>query len=89
MGCEVRVYRLSPPYGKCDKEGGKGDYYYKGNYSVEGCFRSCLQVEPRLSSVHWLTAWHGSPERDHAAVQVCGSALRQAHVCPDLRPHGE
>ncbi|KRY21788.1 Degenerin mec-4 [Trichinella patagoniensis] len=41
-----KIERLPQPYGDCIKEGKTKDYIYKDQiYSLEGCYRSCFQME--------------------------------------------
>ncbi len=64
---QIRTTRLPAPYGEClqDSTGG-ADFYYKTNFSVEGCFRSCLQkgiydkcgcYDPRYATLGDSTAY--------------------------------
>lgn len=40
----IRTERESAPYGDCAFDNSSiKDYYYPGEYSAEGCFRSCIQ----------------------------------------------
>lgn len=40
---QIRTERMPQPYGDCLETKPTAHYYYKGSYSVEGCFRSCFQ----------------------------------------------